>query len=275
MAATDSLPSPLPRDKSYHPKPPPGTRVSDPREPRHCPAEKVRNRGPAARLPTFGVLGGPGSEVRAGGDSPWATGRIGERRLVDTSVHYPAMQDPFDPALSNPQLRAELEAIIKPDDPKSVADQIAAVNELRNRYGHTIDVVETVADASRAPGQYNCYMFALGVQRSQAILELLADPYIKLGNGFMAWLLVNSHLSAVDPTTVTPNPVVLYMTSESPVHAGRWDRDRVVSKWGLDHVWRHRVYEVPSSYGAIAQPYGALPRDLVEQLFAQYVEQHG
>jgi len=44
--------------------------------------------------------------------------------------------------------------------------------------------------------------------------------------------------------------IVVYFDNKNKIkHFGKLVEDRVVSKWGRGLVWKHRLFEVPLSYG--------------------------
>ena len=182
------------------------------------------------------------------------------------------MQNPFDPSLANPPLRDALEEISNRYDPKDVAKQIPDVKHLRRRHDHAIRLIEAVAEASAGPGQYNCYMYALNVHRSPAVTDLLARRNIAFGNDFMAWLIESGRLTPISADAAAAGDIVLYSDRSGPKHAGRWDGKAVQSKWGLGHLWSHRVFEVRSSYGDAAQAYQRVDSAAMAQWFVEYAD---
>jgi hypothetical protein len=112
-------------------------------------------------------------------------------------------------------------------------------------------------------------MYALNVRRSPEIAGLLSETDLPFGNNFIAWLAESARLKLV--AYPTRDDVILYSTVNGPRHAGRWDVNSVVSKWGLGHLWRHGVFEVRSSYGDIIQTYAHVDPKPVAHWFAEYV----
>jgi hypothetical protein len=67
--------------------------------------------------------------------------------------------------------------------------------------------------------------------------------------------------------------VVVYRNDDQICHAGIVQDGRIVSKWGGGHVWRHGLFEVPSSYGRGAQFFKALPAGVALAVFEIYVRE--
>lgn len=43
--------------------------------------------------------------------------------------------------------------------------------------------------------------------------------------------------------------VVVYFNDGVPAHFGKLENDLVISKWGIGLIWKHKLFEVPLSYG--------------------------
>ena len=64
--------------------------------------------------------------------------------------------------------------------------------------------------------------------------------------------------------------VIVYFSDGRPVHAGRYQNDRVTSRWGIGYLWEHGIWEVPSSYGDQYQLFGLPTRRMLEREFREY-----
>ena len=176
----------------------------------------------------------------------------------------------FDASVGSPGLRAALEAITRRYDPDPVREQLADVSSLRKCNPHSIEIVEAVDHAVAGPGQFNCYMYALNIHDSAKIARLLANTTRPLGNGFIRWLIQTRRLK---PTTdaLQSNDLIVYADEEGPKHAGRWDGSAVISKWGLAHLWRHGMFEVPNRYGHIVRSYCGVKASQAEKWFIDHL----
>ena len=43
--------------------------------------------------------------------------------------------------------------------------------------------------------------------------------------------------------------VIVYFDNGIVKHFGKIEKDKIISKWGKGHIWKHIVFEVPISYG--------------------------
>src|SRR5262249_5971429 len=98
----------------------------------------------------------------------------------------------------------------------------------------------------------------------------LSNEDIRFGNDFVAWIIESGRLHLIDPASVATDDIILYCDSAEPKHAGRWNGALVVSKWGLGHLWKHRVFEVRASYGNIVRAFRGVSRPHAENWFSEY-----
>jgi hypothetical protein len=177
----------------------------------------------------------------------------------------------FDPSSTSPEFRAEIDAITRRYDPDKVRGQLLDMTQLARRFPHSIEVVQAFNRAERGPRQFNCYMYALDIHNSPSIAKLLEHPGLPLGNDFMQWLVESRRLKPT-AATLKNDDIILYSNVEGVQHAGRWNGERVVSKWGLAHLWKHGIFEIPTRYGQVARSYRGVKRALAEKWYQEFVE---
>jgi hypothetical protein len=176
----------------------------------------------------------------------------------------------FDSSVASAELRAEIEVITRRYDPDKVRGQLADIGKLRRRFLHSIEVIQAVDVATEGPGQFNCYMYALNVHDSSRIAALLGTTDQPLGNEFMRWLVKSRRLKATTDG-LKDDDMILYSDDRGPLHAGRWSGTAVVSKWGLAHLWKHGMFEVPTRYGHIVRTYRGVKAQQAEKWFVDYL----
>jgi hypothetical protein len=181
-----------------------------------------------------------------------------------------SLENQHDSSLASPELRAEVEAITRRHDPDKVRGQLADIASLKPRFPHSIEIVEAVDVAVAGPGQFNCYMYALNVQDSPRVAALLGNTTRPLGKEFMRWLVKSRRLkAAID--VLKDGDIILYSAEGGPLHAGRWNGSAVISKWGLAHLWKHAIFEVPTRYGHIARSYRSVKAQQAEKWFSDFL----
>ena len=134
------------------------------------------------------------------------------------------------------------------------------VAALRADTGHAINVVREAIPGRPETFRYTCFQFAFGLVNPHPDLTRIATRHDDVfpGSDFVTFL-VASVLTEIKPETAEDDDIVIYFRDGVPQHAGLISADLVVSKWGMAHTWRHRLFEVPSSYGSSVR-YLALPR---------------
>jgi hypothetical protein len=150
----------------------------------------------------------------------------------------------LDCSESHQELRLALDGITSIE----VAEHESLIDGLRERYSHRIQLVER-ADPNR---RFNrCVPYALGLCDPPA--AVLRISQVLLGRVFLspAFLsyMVETVLQEIDRPSSANDDLVVYAGSGIE-HAGLVDGDRVRSKWGEGHVWRHPLLEVPANYGS-------------------------
>ena len=150
--------------------------------------------------------------------------------------------------------------------------QIPAIEGLRGKYLHSISLIRQVVPDDVATWKYCCYEYAFN----------LIDPHrphirdwirrcISVDSGFAGYL-ANNHLCKQDDPR--PGCIVIYYSGADKVeHAGKVvEEDLVESKWGWQgHLWKHRIYELPESYGSDAEFFSSISAEESERAFETYV----
>lgn len=70
--------------------------------------------------------------------------------------------------------------------------------------------------------------------------------------------------------------VIIYFSNEyKPIHAGRFNNNRVLSKWGTGLVFNHEMFEAPISYGDNIRIYKFVDNPAMLDHFYGYAETKG
>lgn len=124
--------------------------------------------------------------------------------------------------------------------------------------------------------RFNCVMYALDAHEDQLLINLvLRCPYeVHPSTAFAQFLIDKGHLvecSAADGTTL-----VVYLKDDKIKHVGRLVAgNRVVSKWGVGHLYEHDFMEVPSSYGDTIRFFRRHGEKPIADLFRAFAEANG
>lgn len=115
---------------------------------------------------------------------------------------------------------------------------------------------------------FNCFMYALGVLDSAPIHRILynnRDRDIKFGTEFVERLIEKEILKRR-----SEGDVIVYFKEGRARHAGIFRNEYVISKWGRGCLWKHRILEVPASYGDNYIFYKRPSSELIEEEFRVY-----
>ncbi|MBZ5532394.1 MAG: hypothetical protein LAO20_13265 [Acidobacteriia bacterium] len=94
---------------------------------------------------------------------------------------------------------------------------------------------------------------------------------------FAHWLLNKGLVVEVKQDDAREGDIVLYFNEEERFkHAGLLGANgRVVSKWGIGHLYQHELFEVPESYGTTVRFFKGLSYDDAFGYFLQFAEESG
>ena len=158
------------------------------------------------------------------------------------------------------RLRALLEDMTHDGSPiDSHPDRLAAIAQ---GVPHSIRVLPAPYDEPL--DQFNCVMHALG------LIARLESPCTPLGRfladtTFLRRLIDDGVLRG---SKARSGAIVVWSTADAIKHVGLLvTESRAVSKWGIDHLCEHGLFEVPSSYGDRLSYYDPLdPEESIAQL---------
>ncbi len=147
----------------------------------------------------------------------------------------------------------------------------AHIESLRSETNHSIVVVKSEHPIER----YTCGVHAF---------YLVEDPtYRKIatfglgrtfaGPDFVMFLLEHQLLAQRHHASVLPNDLILYFDNGVFRHVGRMKTScRILSKWGIGHLYEHTVWEVPSRYGNEVRYFAGPDKKASMILFIKYAK---
>lgn len=95
------------------------------------------------------------------------------------------------------------------------------------------------------------------------------------GADFTRWLIEQGSLAEVSQAEAQDGDLVFYFSKGIFKHAGLWHPNgRVLSKWGVGHLFDHELFEVPMSYGSEVRFYKRLPFEDAYDLFTQFATEN-
>ena len=154
--------------------------------------------------------------------------------------------------INQTELRKALEERISNN--KDLESHQANLDELPN---HSITIIQN-ADLD---DDFNCVMYALNFR-----LENPTSPFGKYyaNTKFLEFLIKKNYLSELTSNLKARSSYAIYYQDADIQHIGVVCRDGLIeSKWGAGHLYKHKVEQVPSSYGNIVRYFESINENLV------------
>ena len=168
--------------------------------------------------------------------------------------------------MENKDLRRELQRITKTD----VSTHAAQISALSPAFQCSIEVLPDYDLSSRE--NFNCFEYALGLNFSlhnatRVTLSLQHD--VLADCRFIEFLKRSGALHLKNVLDMKDDDIVIYFVESHAKHAGRWNRGRIVSKWGGGLMCRHGPYEIQICYG---EPFyfEQITRNLAKEKFLDF-----
>ena len=170
----------------------------------------------------------------------------------------------------NLELRRHLDDITTRYINDDVGDQIDAIAELNNRCTHSIRLYQEAIPDEPETFQFTCIQHALDLVGSR-LVNRIAGTYTDIypSAEFVQYLLRNN-LTEVAEADVEDCDLIVYARRGEIQHVGKVIGERVLSKWGLMHLWSHAPYEVPARYGSEIGYYRRIRRAECLAAFEKY-----
>jgi hypothetical protein len=169
-------------------------------------------------------------------------------------------------------LRKKLQRMTEVDDVSRHPPLLAA---LTRECSNTIAVL----DSAHTIRQYTClmYVFDFAGKEEYAAIATRDGGKIFAASAFAHWLLDNGLLEEVPQADAQRGDIVLYFGADGRFkHAGlSTGSGRVISKWGIGHLYEHGLLEVPDSYGSQVRFFKALPYRVAFGYFRRFGEENG
>ena len=172
---------------------------------------------------------------------------------------------------NNEALRKALSEITTRYVRQQAHEQIRLIEGLRKQYEHSILLVQQAIRGRPETGQFTCYQYAFNLVDPPPEVVRIASAHENIypSSAFVQYLIDHT-------LTELPAPkdrcVLVYSNGQEIKHAGKMQEQMVTSKWGTAHLWRHRIYEVPITYGNDVRFFDAIQAEESAQTFLRYAE---
>ena len=180
--------------------------------------------------------------------------------------------------MQNSELRQRLSDITE----REPAHHERLMRKLQGRHPHLITLIAVAPNPGRSPEQYTYFMYAFDMIQEPTVQRIMqwrnprtlrCDVYP--GADFVRHLIGANLLVEIACTEYEDGDVVIYYTETIPTHAGKMKGPRVISKWGLGHLWEHGLYEVPSTFGDDVRFFTRLTRRAAVLAFVEFARSAG
>jgi hypothetical protein len=170
------------------------------------------------------------------------------------------------------RLRQRLEEMTHVDDVSRHPVLLAALTRERP---NTVALLDSAHPIRR----YTCLMhvFDFAEKPEYAAIATHGLGRIYAAGAFAHWLLDRGLLVEVTHTDVREGDLVFYFSDDGRFkHAGLCQtKGRVMSKWGIGHLYEHGVFEVPDSYGDKVRLFRNLSYEEAFGHFMRFAEDNG
>ena len=170
------------------------------------------------------------------------------------------------------ELRARLNEITDRYIAEEIGRQIELVAELAKLYPHSVRIIGEAVPGEPETFQFTCFQHAFDLVGSRQVAEV-ARIYVKVyPNSEFVQYLIDYHLNEVGRSAIEDGDLIVYAQDAQIKHVGKIIGNRVLSKWGLGHLWSHGTFEVPAKYGSLIRYFRRIPRQTCIQAFAVYAK---
>ena len=183
---------------------------------------------------------------------------------------------PRDGQVRRTPLRRELERLTTSLTYERIGEQAPAIEALRAIHPHSLELVAAAVPGRPETYRFTCFQHAFKLMDPpESIVEICTRFPDIFPNGEFVSFLISEYLTLVDPALATDGDVVVYLSDTRPVHAAVIEGNQLRSKWGLAHMWRHRVDEVPEKYGDRVLAFKPLSREVAVAAFLTFASRKG
>ena len=155
---------------------------------------------------------------------------------------------------------------------KDVARHPALLVEVTRVCPNSIRVVQSPTPINR----YTCLMHVLDFTENPKYADIAGSGLgrIYAGDDFAHWLIGRGLEAKMPQADAQEDDLVFYFSEGTFKHAGLCrPSGRVLSKWGVGHLYDHNLFEVPASYGTEFRLYKRLPCEDAYDLFTQFADE--
>ena len=103
-------------------------------------------------------------------------------------------------------------------------------------------------------------------------MDIIEQYRFLLVNFSYSSYLIERHLTEIEQNEIQDGDYIIYFDNGKPQHAGRIRNNKVVSKWGMYHLWEHGIWEIPIEYGDTVRFFTQIPLEECVSAFKTWVD---
>jgi len=148
-----------------------------------------------------------------------------------------------------------LQTIVDENTESHVGNQITLIADLSKILPHSIKLEKEARLDNDQTWRYNCYTYAFCLSDSTEFVDI-----------------IEQHLTEIEQNEIQDGDYIIYFHNGKPQHAGRIRNNKVVSKWGMYHLWEHDIWEIPVEYGDTVRFFNQIPLEECVSAFKTWVD---
>ena len=178
--------------------------------------------------------------------------------------------------MTNAEFRRELQRIVDTYKGDDVGKQIPLIAELARVYPHSVKLKQEAVPGDPLTFRYTCFQYAFELIESP-VVKAIARRHEEIfpSPEYVTFLIDSGVLIEILHEDTFQGGTIVYFYRGKPAHAGKIRSGRVISKWGLMHLWEHGIDEVPAKYGNVWRFFAKIPRELAVESFVKYAGSKG
>jgi hypothetical protein len=173
------------------------------------------------------------------------------------------------------RFRLELAQIVDRYIGDRAGDQIVQIAKLAPKYPHSICVVQEAIPGRQETFRFNCYQHSFSLVDIESVDRIMRTHGSVFPGREFVQFLIDTRLHEIFVEEAKDADHVIYAAGSRIEHAGIVSRGMIESKWGLAHLWCHRVYEVPWGYGNVVRVFSRFPQEDSVRAFLDYAAKRG
>lgn len=170
------------------------------------------------------------------------------------------------------ELRRHLQTIVDENTESHVGNQITLIADMSKIRPHSIKLEKEAKIGNNETWRYNCFTYTFRLLDSPEFVDIIERYRFLFANSSYCSYLIEQHLTEIEQNEIQEGDYIIYFHNGKPQHAGRIRKNKVVSKWGMYHLWRHGIWEIPIDYGDTVRFFNQIPFEECVSAFTTWVD---